>query len=370
MKKITLAILAILLVFQACGRNRSPQSQLKAYFDYLDKHDLKQANSLWQDPFVSTDSLIDWHYAWSETKLLIPSKSNRDNIVVVSSDQNQALLQIESVNDNNDVIKLNYYALNTPQGWRLVNPPEVLCAGWDSVVIHELVLKFNPVNKPEPRYYQALTAMYEYTKTILGSNDNTKIRVFLTDSNEETAKLACRASPRSFWSSPLHNTVIFAKSVPDKTTDSDLINARIAASALVPIIAYSIGDSDPYDCPLIRDGLAAYFWGIDGISADLVKARTNEKYDSFPPLDSLLDVRFFKDDEQNNAAIAATFIDYLIVQYGLDKMKEIYKNSISAKACRDILKGLEDIYTLDSKWKSHVKKLNLINLTKIKKQQA
>jgi hypothetical protein len=169
--------------------------------------------------------------------------------------------------------------------------------------------------------------------------------------DEEAAELANQQKPIASWSAPSCGVVIFNRLAIGDAADSSIATAQVAARELIGVSAYDAFGHSIENCPLFKNGLATYFWGVEEIRADSIRAKAAAMFDVIPPLDSLMSFRYFAIDEKNNAIFAASFIDYIITAYGWDKLKELARASISTDSLREALRKTDEPMAIENKWK-------------------
>lgn len=360
MKKIILFITVFTLPLFFCERwPGSPSKLLEKYYAYLEKDDVESASKLWHDSFGCDYDLIDWHFAPPLTNRASLYASYQRSITVIRVDDTKALMKLAFISNEDDTLELDYYAKNFIDKWKLVNPPDIECVGWDSVLTDDLVIRHNPIYSFSGAFYSSLRSLYGRIKILLGYEGNAKRQVFLAPSDVGVSVLSY--SPRLVQARSFSACgIVFSRYIL-KSRHRDIINisARLVGHELVHIVAFDVFGHDGYSVPFLREGLATYFCGTGGVLAEVCMSRAVNMVDSLPSLSDLLDSDVFYSGEDLHYGAAATFVDFLVKNYGWDKLKEIYRESSTIEGFMVTVSSIDNLESLDIKWKDYIKELSI-----------
>ncbi|RKX21147.1 MAG: hypothetical protein DRP26_00245 [Candidatus Zixiibacteriota bacterium] len=359
-KKVTVFIAVFPMLFFSCGKGIvSPSKLLEKYYGYLKKNDIESANTLWHDSFECGYKLVDWHFAPPLTDQVSLYASYERNVTVVRENENVALMKLDLISGEGDTLRLDYCAKKISDRWKLVNSPEIECANWASVLIGDIVVRHSPTYSYSKLFYSSLAALYGKAKILLGYEDGKKRQVFLVPSQAGVSFLSYSFKlipSRSFSACG----IVFSKyTLESRHRDMININARLAARELIHVVAFDIFGHDGYSVPLLREGLATYFCGTDGIPTEVCMSQAINMVDSIPSLSELLDLDVFYSHRNLYYGAAATFIDFLVNKYGWDKLKEIYKRSSSIEDFKISIESISSLDSLDVMWKNYIRGLHV-----------
>ncbi len=343
----------IALSAKACSKE-SPRQTLERYWNDLEKNEPIKANRHWLDPTPS-NALADWHFAPPDDTLAAHYAAFDRIIEETEISDKKARVKVTLIDSSNERISLTYHLADS-KGWKLIDPPDYYCDEWVISVVDGLILKAPSGKMPGADFYEPLRTMFAHTKSMLEVKDDTPITIYLAESPAEVEKLSGSRFQRRMWFYPAESVLIFAYQNRSMPSNLPLLQARQVAVGLVPILAYRRYGHDSYEVPLIKYGLAVYFWGADGHTPEVVRllAAQSGRLDSLPEFPLLFDPELFRSDASFYSVVGSLVVDFLIKNYGWNKFNELYSASERLESFSRELFSDSEIEALRKGWRSYL----------------
>ncbi len=344
---------AAMLSADGCSKG-SPRQALEGYWDDLERYGPAKANRHWLNP-GPPEAPADWHFAPPDDTLARAYASLDRKIEEIEISDKRARFEVILSDSANQKVSLTYHLLNS-KGWKLVNPPDYYCDEWEIGVLDGLIIKAPAGKMPGADFYEPLRTMFAHTKTMLEVSDDAPITIYLAESPAEVEKLSGSRFQRRMWFYPAGAALVFAYQNRPLPPNMPLLQARQIAVGLVPILAYRRYGHDSYEVPLIKYGLAVYFWGDDGHTPEVVRllAAQSGRLDSLPDFALLFDPELFRSDVSYYSVVGSFVVDYLIKNYGWSRFNELYSASQRLETFVRILFREDEIEALRDGWREYL----------------